>query len=551
MMLFLCQKREKTKLQEQRFLIVVLLPALLFLLVNYCGTPTSAPITVPSIRVTSPTAGSSWIAGATDTVRWVSSGDPGPTVSLQLYNGNSLVAIITAGTGSGQYSWIVPDSLPNSSGYRIKIANVNDTAICAFSTPFTITKIPNTLTVSAPCSTANWNTGTTDTIRWVYSGNPGPAIGLSLYNGDSLVTDLFDSITTAQGSCVWIVPWALPTSSSYHISISSLNDTTVYSFSDLFSITSVPPIQVTAPSTGAIWIAGSSNYLFWNSHSNIPGNYVIIYLYNSSTRIDTIASGVNRSDGFYYWTLPTTFRGGSKYRIQVVSTADTSLYGYSGYFTIAALPNRLTITTPNKNSKWMADDYYTIYWSHSGPDLTNSYVTLTLYDSSSFVDTIAPNVYATDGLFLWQIPSSLPSSNQYQIKITSNSIDTVSNVSNSFTIANPCLIDDSYEPDDTFTRAKPIAKGDLAQSHTLSSLDDEDWLKFVAESGTTYTIETQGTTDTYLNLFDTDGTSLLASDDDISTTNLNGRIVWTCMTSGPYYFEVAGWDVGCYTVTLR
>jgi hypothetical protein len=506
-----------------------------------------------SFTITTPSTATQWNTGASDTIRWSYSGNPGPSVSLRLYNYDSLVKIIASGTGTGngQFSWIVPTSLPNSSGYRIKIASVNDTAICAFSTPFTITKIPSTLTVSAPSSTANWNTGTAYTIRWSSSGNPGLSAYLSLYNGDTLVTDIFDSITIAAKSCVWTVPWKLPTSSRYHVRITSLNDTTVTGFSDSFIITAVPPIRVTTPSTGTIWTAGLQNYIYWNSGGNVPGNNVTIYLCNGSTRIDTIASDVIRANNNYSWTLPATLRDGSTYRIQVVSTADTSLYGYSGYFTIAALPNRLTITLPAKGTGWTADDYYTIYWSYSGPDLTDSYVTLTLYDSSLFVDTIAPNAYATNGLFLWHIPSSLASNSRYRIKIASNIIDSVSDFSDTFTITNPALIGDSYEPDDSYAQATLIAKGDPAQSHTLSSLDDEDWLKFNAVSGTTYTIETQGATDTYLNLYGTDGVTLLASGDDISGLNTNSRIVWTCTTSGVYYFAAAGWDVGSYTVTLR
>jgi hypothetical protein len=507
-----------------------------------------------SFSITTPSADSHWNTGTSADIHWTYSGDPGPVAGLALYDGGSLVTIITSGTGTanGQYSWNIPSTVPTSSGYRIKITSVSDTTVCAFSTPFTITKIPSTLTIKAPSSTANWNTGATDTISWASTGNPGSYASLALYNDTSFVTDITLSTGIASGNYFWTIPLTLPTSSTYRIKITSTSDASIYGFSNTFSITHIPPINVTAPRAGATWNAGSSNYLFWTSNSNVPGSFVTIYLYDSTALVTVIASDVNRANGNYYWTpLPATLRGGSKYRIQIVSTADITLYGYSGYFTIAALPNRLTITTPDKNSIWTAGDYYTIYWSYSGGDLPGSYVKLDLYNSSSLVQTISSSTYATNGLFSWQIPPSLASNSQYRIKITSTAIDTVSDFSDSFTITNPALIGDAYEPDSTPALAKPIVKGGPAQSHTLSDSTDEDYLKFVADSGTTYTIETQGSTDTYLNLYGMDGVTLIASDDDISGTDLNARIVWTCPQSGTYYFEVAGWDVGSYTVTLR
>jgi hypothetical protein len=457
----------------------------------------------------------------------------------------------SVGSAAGSFLWTIPLALPTSSAYRIRIISRSDTALYDFSDQFTITKIPSTLTITAPSSSANWNTGTSHNLSWSSSGNPGTSARLALYNGDSLVTTIANSVGITAGLYNWTIPWALMTSSAYRIKITSINDTSVYDFSDNFSITHVHAVTVTSPSTGATWNAGSSHYISWNSSGNTPGSFVTIYLCDSTTELlPPIASDIDRSSVYYYWTLPTTLRGGGNYRIKIVSTADTAANGYSGPFTIAGRPNRLTITSPAAGAVWIADDYYTIYWSYTGPDLENSYVRLELYDSSSFVDTIASSRYATSGSFLWQVPSPLPAGGRYRIKIASTTLDTVFDFSDSFTITNPALIGDSYEPDSTYVLATLIAKGD-SESHTLSSADDEDWLKFNAVSGTTYTIETHGSTDTYLDLFGTDGVSLLLSDDDSGSEYPNAKIVWTCPASGTYYCKAAGWEVGSYTVTLR
>ncbi|MFO7769239.1 MAG: PPC domain-containing protein [bacterium] len=114
------------------------------------------------------------------------------------------------------------------------------------------------------------------------------------------------------------------------------------------------------------------------------------------------------------------------------------------------------------------------------------------------------------------------------------------------------ISNDSYEPDDTYTDATAIATGSgNAQDHIL--LDgDADWFSLPVTSGTTYVIETTGFLDTYLRLYDTDGSSLITEDDD-SGVGLNARIVWTAPADGTYYFSVRGYadsQCGRYSVSV-
>jgi hypothetical protein len=129
-------------------------------------------------------------------------------------------------------------------------------------------------------------------------------------------------------------------------------------------------------------------------------------------------------------------------------------------------------------------------------------------------------------------------------------MDTVYGFSNYFQIMNSS-VGDSYEPDSSSTLAKPVIVGTTAQDHTLTS-GDKDWLSFGATSGTSYTMETSGNLDTYMNLFSTDGATLISSDDD-GGTGYNAKIIWTCTTTGTYYFEVIGisGSVGNYAVSVR
>ena len=110
---------------------------------------------------------------------------------------------------------------------------------------------------------------------------------------------------------------------------------------------------------------------------------------------------------------------------------------------------------------------------------------------------------------------------------------------------------DIYESDDSAETAKPIIIGQT-QTHNIDRPGDQDWVKFTAQAGETYTIRTAnlGTSaDTYLYLYDTDRTTLLASNDDYGGS-LASQIEWAAPATGTYYVAVQHWNPnagGCGT----
>lgn len=117
---------------------------------------------------------------------------------------------------------------------------------------------------------------------------------------------------------------------------------------------------------------------------------------------------------------------------------------------------------------------------------------------------------------------------------------------------------DAYESDNTFADAQSITLGGT-QRHNFDSLSDQDRVKFAAQGGATYTIRTSDlgpSADTYLYLYDTDGSTLLAANDDYGGS-LASRIEWTSPMTGTYYVLVKHWNptvAGCgtgYDLTLE
>jgi uncharacterized repeat protein (TIGR01451 family) len=100
---------------------------------------------------------------------------------------------------------------------------------------------------------------------------------------------------------------------------------------------------------------------------------------------------------------------------------------------------------------------------------------------------------------------------------------------------------DVYEPDDTYLTASPLNPGPAVQ-HDFCGGDPADWHAITVERGYLYTFTTAATgarADTFLALFDQDGTTLLAANDDFAgTTAFSSQIVWTAPASGTYYLRI-------------
>ena len=99
--------------------------------------------------------------------------------------------------------------------------------------------------------------------------------------------------------------------------------------------------------------------------------------------------------------------------------------------------------------------------------------------------------------------------------------------------------------------ATPIVVDGAAGSGDIEEAEDVDYFQFNAVSGNSYTIETGGSNDTTLTLYDTDGTYELVYDDDGGEAGLS-VIQWDCTYGGTYYVKVGlyGLLTGTYTVSV-
>jgi YVTN family beta-propeller protein len=112
---------------------------------------------------------------------------------------------------------------------------------------------------------------------------------------------------------------------------------------------------------------------------------------------------------------------------------------------------------------------------------------------------------------------------------------------------------DPYEPDNDVFSATPLTFNTYMTGRVLDSNSDQDWISFDLQAGEVFTITTYNLapgTDTVLTLYDTDGSTELAKNDDVSwPSDLSSQIVFTAPAAGTYYAMVAPYfnTGGCLT----
>ncbi|MEW6419944.1 MAG: choice-of-anchor D domain-containing protein [Nitrospirota bacterium] len=210
---------------------------------NDPDTPTlNVPLSgtgVQTIAVTVPNGGESWEAGTTYTIRWTYTGNPGSKVKIELLKGGSVNRIIISSTsigsgGNGSYNWTIPATQAGGTDYKIKVTCTSNSSYTDTSdNNFTI--IAATITVTVPNGGESWKAGTTQTIRWTYTANPGSNVKIELLKGGSLNKTIKSSTSIGSGGN-GLYNWAIPSNQTagtdYKIRITSTSSSTINDTSD-------------------------------------------------------------------------------------------------------------------------------------------------------------------------------------------------------------------------------------------------------------------------------------------------------------------------------
>jgi hypothetical protein len=174
----------------------------------------------------SKTPGTSSFSNVTQTcirANWKANGNPSGT---QYFCENT-----TKGTNSGWTTNLYWDSCGLTCGtnytFRVKAKNGDGVETSWVNLGSKSTSNCVTITVVSPNGGENWKRGTTQTIRWSYTGNPGSYVKIELLKGGTLNRTISSSVSIGSGgagSYNWKIPTNQATGSDYRIRVTSTSN---------------------------------------------------------------------------------------------------------------------------------------------------------------------------------------------------------------------------------------------------------------------------------------------------------------------------------------
>jgi hypothetical protein len=188
--------------------------------------------------------------------------------------------------------------------------------------PKTIVPTPNTISVVTPNGGENLQLGSTQTIRWSYTGNSGQYVKVDLLKGGVLNKTLSSRVSIGSGGSgtySWKISSDSAPGNDYQIRITSASDSTCIDTSDnYFSMTG--PIAVISPNGGENWRRGIAHTIIWST-SNI-GSSVKIELLKSGSVVKTISSSTSNK-GSYNWAISSAQVLANDYKIRITSNSNS------------------------------------------------------------------------------------------------------------------------------------------------------------------------------------------------------------------------------------
>lgn len=279
-----------------------------------------------------------------------------------------------------------------------------------------------TVTVTAPNGGEIFDSGSQTTISWIKAGFT-ENVKIELYKNNTLQSSI--AASAAGTSYNWTVPTNIY-GNDFKIKVTSVTAAFINDYSNnYFTISAGTPgtVTVTSPNNGT-YNRGSDLNITWSD--NFPEN-VKIELLKSNNVIAKLAESAP-SSGSFFWKIPLNLSG-TDYRIKISSVDIASVNDISDNdFTIAE--GSISMISPTASEVWGLSSLSAIKWNNT---ISNDPVKIQLFKAGAVHSTIANNAVGT-GSFYWTIPANLPKSNDYQIKISSCALTTVSASTDNFSI---------------------------------------------------------------------------------------------------------------------
>ena len=217
---------------------------------------------------------------------------------------------------------LVPSTQAAGSDYKIRVTSTSNSSVTDTSDNF-FTVLGPSVTVTSPNGGDTLTAGTTKTITWNYTGDPGYFQDRTPQSRHCCCHPQFLCLKGKQrcGLIQLAIPSTQAAGSDYKIRVTSTSNSSVTDTSDNFFTVLGPSVTVTSPNGGDTLTAGTTKTITWN-YTGDPGYYLKIELLKAGTVVATLNSYALKGSngmGSYNWLVPSTQAAGANYSIKITS----------------------------------------------------------------------------------------------------------------------------------------------------------------------------------------------------------------------------------------
>ncbi|RJP62245.1 MAG: M6 family metalloprotease domain-containing protein [Ignavibacteriales bacterium] len=351
-------------------------------------------IYLPSLTLTSPNGGESWLVGSTQNITWSSASIKNIRIEYTTNGGlDWLVLADKVNSSLKSVAWRIPNY--PSQHCKVRITSVEETQYNDESNSEFLIFQP-TLILTSPNGGESWKAGTTQNITWTSSNVANVKLEYTTNNGTSWST-IIESTPASAGSYSWTVPNT--PSTNCKVRISDASDSAINDLSNNVFTIYQPTLTLVSPNGNENWIVGTNKDIIWTS-SNVA-NVKLEYTTNNGTNWSTIIESTSATAGSYNWTIPNTPSVNCKVRISDVDDAEMNDLS-ENIFTINSIPE-IQLVSPDGDEKWKVGAIKNISWVAN--NVSQLLIQLSTDDGVNWL-TIDDNVQASPGGFNWKIPDS-------------------------------------------------------------------------------------------------------------------------------------------------
>ncbi|MBY8985077.1 MAG: hypothetical protein KGD65_08430 [Candidatus Lokiarchaeota archaeon] len=379
-----------------------------------------------------------WERGTSQYITWASTGNIS-YVDIELFKGGIFqYSIVNSTENDWARFWEIPVVQVAGSDYSLKIIDIYNSSIFAWSEEFEIKLIPD-IYITNPHSTSAWKSESSYLISWGNSARANISrVIIEIYKGFDLKYSLGE--TENDGSYLWILPYNPEPETDWYVKIIDAHNSSIFTYSSSFEIYTDKSVFLTTPSSSSEWAATNTYTITWGTTGTIFK--VNLSIYQGTNLIQTFENVEN--DGSFEWTIMEGVQASTDWRIKISVSDYEYVTDWSQDFEIYII-KWLGITYPNSSVSLSKGQYYDLTWDHKG---VIDRVDIELYKDGRFVSTLASNEF-NDGRFLWRVSRDLADSSNYKIKIKDSTNSSV------------------FDYSDYFFEIKPGPEGGIAGYHLL------------------------------------------------------------------------------------